>query len=102
MSELDFTDWIGRHESRTGCVAPAQAAQIHATLGSADDAAPEAGEAMPPLWHWCAFVPTVPLDELGRDGHPRLGGFLPPVPSSGGCGRVPICGFTGPCMSARR
>ena len=80
MSELDFTDWIGRHESRTGCVAPAQAAQIHATLGSADDAAPEAGEAMPPLWHWCAFVPTVPLDELGRDGHPRLGGFLPPVP----------------------
>ena len=57
-----------------------QAAQIHATLGMAEAPAPIAGEVMPPLWHWCAFVPTVPTEELGRDGHPKLGGFLPPVP----------------------
>jgi len=79
-SELDFSGWIGRRETRTGCIAPAQAAQIHATLGHSDAPAPLAGEVMPPLWHWCAFVPTVPTEELGRDGHPKLGGFLPPVP----------------------
>jgi 3-methylfumaryl-CoA hydratase len=35
---------------------------------------------MPALWHWYAFPPAVPMAELGEDGHPRLGGFLPPVP----------------------
>ncbi|MFO7757539.1 MAG: MaoC family dehydratase N-terminal domain-containing protein [Roseovarius sp.] len=80
MSELDFSEWIGRREMRTGCIAAAQAAQIHATLGPVDAPPPTTGEVMPPLWHWCAFVPTVPTNELGRDGHPRLGGFLPPVP----------------------
>ena len=80
MSELDFSDWIGRRETRTGCIHAPQAAQVHATLGGADQAPPGSGDAMPPLWHWCAFVPTVPMAELGRDGHPRLGGFLPPVP----------------------
>lgn len=77
---LDFSGWIGRRETRVGCIHPPQAAQIHATLGDPDAAAPVAGEVLPPLWHWCAFVPTVPTGELGRDGHPRLGGFLPPVP----------------------
>jgi len=80
VSELDFSGWIGRRETRTGCIGAAQAAQIHATLGAPDQAPPGSGEAMPPLWHWCAFVPTVPTEELGRDGHPKLGGFLPPVP----------------------
>jgi len=80
VSELDFSGWIGRRETRTGCIHAPQAAQIHATLGHGDAPAPVAGEVMPPLWHWCAFVPTVPTEELGRDGHPKLGGFLPPVP----------------------
>ncbi|MGI3213131.1 FAS1-like dehydratase domain-containing protein [Roseovarius tibetensis] len=80
MSELDFSDWIGRRETLTASITATQAAQIYATLGPPDVPAPMTGEAMPPLWHWCAFVPTVPTEELGRDGHPKLGGFLPPVP----------------------
>jgi 3-methylfumaryl-CoA hydratase len=39
----------------------------------------EPGLGLPVLWHWAAVQPTVPMDELGPDGHPRLGGFLPPV-----------------------
>ncbi|MDW4499179.1 MaoC family dehydratase N-terminal domain-containing protein [Sulfitobacter sp. D35] len=35
---------------------------------------------MPPLWHWYAFPPTAGMEELGADGHPAIGGFLPPVP----------------------
>ncbi len=35
---------------------------------------------MPPLWHWIYFLEGAPREELGRDGHPARGGFLPPVP----------------------
>jgi 3-methylfumaryl-CoA hydratase len=30
--------------------------------------------------HWCLAPPIVPMEALGDDGHPRRGGFLPPVP----------------------
>ncbi|PWR04490.1 acyl dehydratase [Meridianimarinicoccus roseus] len=79
---LRLSDWIGRQESMQGCVPPSVAGTIHATLGQSDDAAPVEGEALPPLWHWYAFPPAVPMDGLAEDGHPRLGGFLPPVPRS--------------------
>ena len=35
---------------------------------------------LPPLWHWIFFLEGLPPPELGRDGHPARGGFLPPVP----------------------
>jgi 3-methylfumaryl-CoA hydratase len=34
---------------------------------------------MPPLGHWAWFLPTVPPDRIGPDGHPMRGAFLPPV-----------------------
>src|SRR6266511_247351 len=37
------------------------------------------GASLPPLWHWLYFWTIVPRSGLGRDGHPALGGFLPPV-----------------------
>jgi len=80
VSELDFSDWVGRRETLESRISSQQAAQIHATLGLPGAPAPQSGAAMPPLWHWCAFVPTVPTEDLARDGHPKLGGFLPPVP----------------------
>ena len=30
--------------------------------------------------HWCLAQPVFPMSELGPDGHPTRGGFLPPVP----------------------
>jgi 3-methylfumaryl-CoA hydratase len=38
------------------------------------------GEALPALWHWIYFLEAAPARELGRDGHPARGAFLPPVP----------------------
>jgi 3-methylfumaryl-CoA hydratase len=38
------------------------------------------GEALPALWHWIYFLEGLPAHELGSDGHPARGGFLPPVP----------------------
>ena len=75
----DITEWTGRTDEKAGGISPAQAAQLHATLGDPERPVPTEGEDMPPLWHWCAFNPTTPLAGLARDGHPALGGFLPPV-----------------------
>jgi 3-methylfumaryl-CoA hydratase len=35
--------------------------------------------ARPPLAHWAWFLPTVCDADLGPDGHPRRGGFLPAI-----------------------
>jgi 3-methylfumaryl-CoA hydratase len=35
---------------------------------------------MPVLWHWAAFPEFVPIAGIATDGHPKLGGFLPPLP----------------------
>lgn len=37
------------------------------------------GSRLPPGWHWLFFRPLVRRSELGPDGHPKRGGFLPPV-----------------------
>ena len=75
---IDDADWIGRTETRRDTITLAPIAALAATLDR-DDAAPQVGDALPPLWHWLYFLPTAPAHEIGEDGHPRRGGFLPPV-----------------------
>ncbi|MEU8632111.1 MaoC family dehydratase N-terminal domain-containing protein [Amycolatopsis sp. NPDC048633] len=41
--------------------------------------APRPGEDLPPLWHWVALPRWPGSSELGPDGHPARGAFLPPV-----------------------
>nr|WP_314623288.1 MaoC family dehydratase N-terminal domain-containing protein [uncultured Noviherbaspirillum sp.] len=67
--------WVGRTEVKQDVIQPAMAEALAATL---DRAAPQ--DALPPLWHWIYFWTAVPASEVGEDGHPRRGGFLPPVP----------------------
>jgi hydroxyacyl-ACP dehydratase HTD2-like protein with hotdog domain len=45
-----------------------------------DRAPPPSSELLPPLWHWSYFLDWPPAAELGPDGHPLRGSFLPPVP----------------------
>ena len=49
-------------------------------LDRADDAAPVSGSALPPLAHWLYFLPQALQRDIGADGHPNRGGFLPPMP----------------------
>lgn len=74
-----LADWVGRTETVTGCVPVTAAVTIHATLARPGLACPGAGDPMPALWHWYAFPSAVATSDLATDGHPRLGGFLPPV-----------------------
>ncbi len=71
--------WIGRTETRDDAMSPWTASALAATLRN-DERAWQPGDALPPLWQWCYFLPTAPQDRLGLDGHPARGGFLPPVP----------------------
>ena len=71
--------WIGKTESRvdTATATPVQA--LAATLDR-DDPAPQPGDPVPPCWHWLYFLPLHRQSEIGADGHPQRGGFMPPVP----------------------
>ena len=79
---MDTTDpyaaWLGRTEKRHDTVTATPVAALAATLDR-DDPAPVPGPALPPLWHWLYFLPVARQSEIGPDGHPRRGGFLPPV-----------------------
>lgn len=56
-------------------MAPGPAARLLDLLGSE----PRLDDTLPPLWHWLYFLSWPPQDRLGADGHPRSGGFQPPV-----------------------
>ncbi len=71
--------WIGRTETTNDEVGATPLRALAATLDR-DDAAPQAGDAVPPLWHWLYFLPLHRQSEIGPDGHPQRGGFMPPVP----------------------
>lgn len=78
MDQVNLTAWAGKQDMSSGSIDSTMAAMLAATLDHGD--APRVGDVLPQLWHWCAILPTVPNDALAKDGHPALGGFLPPVP----------------------
>jgi 3-methylfumaryl-CoA hydratase len=74
-----LAQWVGRTERRADRVTPVPLAALAATLDRSDPP-PAEGGAIAPLRHWLYFLPLAPTRDLGPDGHPRRGGFLPPVP----------------------
>lgn len=38
------------------------------------------GDPLPPMWHWFTLLEHAATSEIGTDGHPANGHFLPPVP----------------------
>lgn len=81
MSAIDIDSlraWIGRTEVATDVVTRAPLAALAATLDHDGPPGPDA--AIPPCWHWLYFLPIRRQSEIGPDGHPERGGFLPPVP----------------------
>ncbi len=79
MSELNLRDWIGRSETVTDVATATPYAALSATLDWPAQR-PTVGTVLPPLWHWLYFLPIAQQSEIGTDGHPKRGGFLPPVP----------------------
>lgn len=75
----ELRSWVGRKETAVELIAAFPSQALSATLDR-DDPPYVAGSALPPLWHWMHFLTVSPLREAGSDGHPKRGGFLPPVP----------------------
>jgi 3-methylfumaryl-CoA hydratase len=77
---MAYEAWIGREEERSERLLASVAASMAATLDL--ERAPHAGDALPPGWQWLFFNPVARRSTLGTDGHPRPGGFLPPIESA--------------------
>jgi 3-methylfumaryl-CoA hydratase len=75
---MDPSNWLGRQESHDDWVTPSRVAAWHATLDH-DAPVPHEGDEVPPAFYWALFPPITHTAGLSPDGHPRRGGFLPPV-----------------------
>ncbi len=78
--DLDhLRQWIGRSEEKTDIVTAHLVRALRATLFM-EIGEPKPGDAAPFTAHWCLAQPVYPMSQIGPDGHPTRGGFLPPVP----------------------
>ncbi len=75
----DLSNWVGREETVVDWVTPSQTRALAATL-EAENAPVNEGDALPFMWQWIFCTVKAPRREIGADGHPKKGGFLPPVP----------------------
>jgi 3-methylfumaryl-CoA hydratase len=67
--------WIGKSESRTEVLDIESLRRFAAAIGEDLDVE----KTQPSLAHWAFFLPVVPPTEIGPDGHPKRGGFLPAI-----------------------
>jgi len=71
-----FQEWIGRTDGPFhDQISPRLCNQFAATFGSSLAVTDNA----PVGIHWCLSPPAVGPESIGVDGHPKKGGFLPPI-----------------------
>jgi len=81
MSDIDIDhlrSWIGNTQEKSDSVSPRLAESFNAIFDISSGLEP--GDQAPLGIHWCLAPDIAPMSELGPDGHPARGGFLPPVP----------------------
>jgi 3-methylfumaryl-CoA hydratase len=74
----DLTSFIGKERVEEDSIDVFPARGMAGLLDWEPDAM-VAGAALPLGWHWLYFKPVVRRSEQGKDGHPKVGTFLPPV-----------------------
>ncbi len=78
--QLDrLAEWIGNRETDIDYVTVPSVLRLSATLDR-DDPRPKPGDPLPIGWHSILFPRVVRQSQIGADGHPERGDFLPPVP----------------------
>lgn len=71
--------WSGRTQKQHDVLTLVPLMALAATLED-DSPAIRLGDPIRPCAHWMYFLPLAPLSSIDADGHPKRGGFLPPVP----------------------
>src|SRR5262245_1520860 len=72
-------EWIGQKETDVDYVTVPAVHRLAATL-DLDYPTPKMGDALPVGWYHVFFPRIVRHSQVGPDGHPARGDFLPPVP----------------------
>lgn len=75
VTDQQFDQWrqaIGRRQVRNQYLDAQSAKRFAVAVGLQP-------ESIPALAHWAWFLEAVPDQQLGPDGHPRRGGFLPAI-----------------------
>ena len=75
MPAFDPQEHIGRQTFVRDVIDIRPAEKLAAALDL--EAIPGGGAVLPALWHWMFFNAVERRQNLGRDGHPKPGGFLP-------------------------
>ena len=75
----NLKSWIGKTETVVDEVTTSSVRRIRAMLDY-EPATVRAGDVLPTGWHATVCAPLARQSELGEDGHPKRGSFIPPVP----------------------
>lgn len=81
MVDINFKQleqWIGKETIAEAVISAEPANLMASTLDR--EIRFETDDPLPPGWHWLYFHEPVKTSALGVEGHPELGGFMPPVP----------------------
>ncbi len=70
-----WQSWIGKTETRVENLD----AEVLRRFAAATGAALTVESELPALAHWAYFLPLATPEDIGPDGHPKRGGFVPPV-----------------------
>ena len=70
----DYQQWVGKTLEQADVITQSGVDRFCATLGLAHDS-----NVAPYGYQWCLCLPDTPTSELGHDGHPPKGGFMPPI-----------------------
>jgi 3-methylfumaryl-CoA hydratase len=80
LTELaELRRYVGRTQTVSDVLTPVPPTLLAATIDR-DDPPYKAGDELPPNWHRLYFLTAARPAEIGPDGHPARGRFLPPVP----------------------
>jgi 3-methylfumaryl-CoA hydratase len=70
--------YVGRSQTVSDVLTPVAPTLLAATLDR-DDPPYKAGDELPPNWHRLYFLTAARPGEVGPDGHPARGKFMPPI-----------------------
>lgn len=77
MDSHHIPQWLGKEQISQATLSAATANLMQSTLNR--EPTFEVGDELPPAWHWLYFHEPIRTADLGVEGHPQLGAFMPPV-----------------------
>lgn len=76
--DISYGEWKPSVETETENIDLTQVRKMAGVL-DIDEAEFNEGTPLPPMWHWLFFLHRAPTANIGPDGHPKRGGFFPPI-----------------------